>query len=73
MKNNNSLQEIEAIIVEKRAKIKNGILLDYVELLFLKNAIIVDEKFQTINSGIAEISKSLKDLRIDLGYRNGKT
>jgi len=73
MKNNSSLQEIEAIIVEKRAKIKNGILLDYVELLFLKNAIIVDEKFQTVNSGITEISKSLKDLRIDLGYKNGKT
>jgi len=72
MESKNSLKEIEAIIIEKRAKIKNGALLDYVELLFLKSAIITDGKFQKVNDGIAELSKDVKNLRKDLGY-NGKT
>jgi len=71
MENKNSLREIEAIIIEKRTKIKNGVLLDYVELLFLRSSMIEDEKFQMINKGISELSSDVKDLKRKLGY-NGK-
>jgi len=68
-----NLREIEDMIAERKSKIKNTNLLEYIELLFVKNALLLDGKIDKIHENIIDIQKDIKNIKKHLEINNGKT
>jgi len=68
-----NLREIEGMIAERKSKIKNTNLLEYIELLFVKNTLLLDGKIDKINENIIDIQKDIKNIKKYLEINNGKT
>ena len=68
-----NFREIEGMIAERKSKIKNTNLLEYIELLFVKNTLLLDGKIDKINENIIDIQKDMKNIKKHLEINNGKT
>ena len=68
-----NLKEIEGMIAERRNRIKNTNLLEYIELLFVKSSLLLNGKLDKINENIIDIQKDMKNIKKHLEINNGKT
>ena len=68
-----NLREIEGMIAERKSKIKNTNLLEYIELLFVKSSLLLNGKLDKINENIIDIQKDMKNIKKYLEINNGKT
>lgn len=83
MTNQESLRHIDELINDKKKQIVDTNLLEIVELMFVRNTLVIecminaiknsfDSVFSNYKNQFEEISEELKALRKDLGYPNGK-